>query len=158
MVKVVLVWRLKMFDIPALLSTVVDKIFPDANQREAAKIEIKKMEAEGAFKLEELDVKREEIAITDKISARDMQKEALKQDDKFSKRFVYYFSIFWSVISATYIGFITFGHIPPENVRYADTILGFILGTAIASMFQYFLGSTSSSKAKDETIHNMISK
>lgn len=118
--------------------------------------------AEIAYKgqLLEAGIKEQEIAASDRNSARDMQKAALApgQTDVFSKRFVYYFSIYWSIISALYIAFITFAHIPPENVRFADTILGFILGTSIASMFQYFLGSTSSSKSKDEIIQHMVKK
>lgn len=82
--------------------------------------------------------------------ARDMQKEALKQDDVFSKRFVYYLSSFWSVISAVYIFFITFLEVPLSSVRYADTILGFLLGTIIASIINYFLGSSFGSDKKTE--------
>ena len=57
---------------------------------------------------------------------------------------------FWSVLSATYIGFITFGEIPESNIRFADTILGFVLGTMVASMFQFLLGSSLGSRAKDK--------
>lgn len=93
--------------------------------------------------------------VADRTSARSMQSSALTQDDKFSKRFIYYFSIFWSLAGALYIGFITFSTIPPENVRFADTILGFMLGTAISGMFQFFYGSTQNSHKKDETIATM---
>jgi uncharacterized membrane protein YwzB len=57
---------------------------------------------------------------------------------------------FWSILSATYIGFITFGEIPESNIRFADTILGFVLGTMVASMFQFLLGSSLGSRKKDE--------
>jgi hypothetical protein len=56
----------------------------------------------------------------------------------------------WSVLSATYIGFITFGEIPESNIRFADTILGFVLGTMVASMFQFLLGSSLGSRSKDK--------
>jgi hypothetical protein len=78
----------------------------------------------------------------DRDSARNMQAEALKQQDPFSKRFIYYFSIFWSWFSALYLASITFIEIPKENVRVVDTVLGFILGTAIAAMFSFFYGSS----------------
>ena len=84
--------------------------------------------------------------------ARNMQVAALAQEDVFSKRFVYYFASFWSLVSAGYIGFITFGTIPAANVRFADTILGFILGTIIATLIGYFFGSTKNSQVKDATI------
>jgi hypothetical protein len=53
-------------------------------------------------------------------------------------------------LAASYIGAITFGEIPEQNVRFADTILGFVLGTMVAAMFQFLLGSSLGSRKKDE--------
>jgi hypothetical protein len=53
-------------------------------------------------------------------------------------------------LSAVYIGCITFADIPDDNVRFADTILGFVLGTMVASMFQFLLGSSLGSRNKDK--------
>lgn len=74
--------------------------------------------------------------------SRNMQVEALRQDDKFSKRFVYYFAMFWSVFAVVYIGCITFVEIPKENVRFADVIIGFLLGTIIATIIGFFYGNS----------------
>lgn len=82
------------------------------------------------------------MAYQDRADARDMQKEALKQDDKFSKRFVYYLATFWSITGLVYIFLITFGTIPEQNVRFADTILGFLLGTIVSTIINYFFGSS----------------
>jgi hypothetical protein len=82
--------------------------------------------------------------------ARAMQEKAMDSDDPLVRRFVYYFVSFWSVLSATYIGCITFVTIPLDNIRFADTILGFVLGTMVASMFQFLLGSSLGSRKKDE--------
>jgi hypothetical protein len=82
--------------------------------------------------------------------ARAMQEKAMDSDDPLVRRFVYYFVSFWSVLSASYIGFITFGEIPESNIRFADTILGFVLGTMVASMFQFLLGSSLGSRKKDD--------
>lgn len=82
--------------------------------------------------------------------ARAMQEKAMDSDDPLVRRFVYIFIGFWSVLSATYIGFITFGEIPESNIRFADTILGFVLGTMVASMFQFLLGSSLGSRNKDK--------
>ena len=82
--------------------------------------------------------------------ARAMQEKAMDSDDPLVRRFVYYFVTFWSILSASYIGFITFGEIPESNIRFADTILGFVLGTMVASMFQFLLGSSLGSRKKDE--------
>jgi uncharacterized membrane protein YqgA involved in biofilm formation len=101
---------------------------------------------QAAMKHEEFMVEQH---VKNTADARDMQKVALQQDDKFSKRFVMYLTIFWSVAAVTYIGFVTFGTIPENNVRFADTILGFLLGTVVATMLNFWLGSSIGSKEKD---------
>lgn len=93
-----------------------------------------------------------EVYLADVQNARAMQIEALHQDDLFSKRFVYYFISAWSLFSMLFIGFTTVAPIPAENMRIVDTTQGFILGTAIASMFAFLLGSTRRSEQKDSTI------
>ena len=91
-----------------------------------------------------------QMAYGDVANARNMQVEALRQDDLFSKRFVYIFATFWSIFAAGYIGFITFGTIPEDNQRFADTILGFLLGTVVATILQFFFGSSMGSREKDK--------
>lgn len=76
--------------------------------------------------------------------ARELQKEALKQGDLFSKRFIYYLASFWSVTSVLYIFFTTFFKV--ENEHVLDTILGFLLGTIVATIINYFLGSSNTGK------------
>ena len=113
---------------------------------EATKEDYAKWNAEAAKHEEfmaEMDLKNME-------GARNMQLKAMESDDPLVRRFVYYFVSFWSVLSATYIGCITFVDIPDENIRFADTILGFVLGTMVASMFQFLLGSSLGSRAKDK--------
>lgn len=140
-----------MFGLDDIVSTglkILDKVIPDPVAKEKAKAELLALQQKGELKLEEFDVKREEIAAGDRDSARDMQEAALGQDDLLAKRFIYYYAVFWSLFSALYIACITFVEIPADNKRFADTILGFLLGTAIASMFQYFFGSSAGSKQK----------
>ena len=86
--------------------------------------------------------------MADTADARGMQKEAIKSDDPLVRRFIYFYAMFWSACSAAYIGFITFGDIPKDNVRFADTILGFILGTVVATIIQFFYGSSKGSQDK----------
>ncbi len=100
----------------------------------------------------------EKLAYADTANAREMQVVALQQEDLFSKRFVYYFATYWSVMSSMYIGWITFGTIPVDNVRFADTCLGFILGTLVASIVTYFFGSTKGSDNKNTTIAELAKK
>jgi hypothetical protein len=90
--------------------------------------------------------------------ARDLQKNALRQDDLISKRFIYVLAAFWSVFSAAYIGFITFGTIPEANVRFADTILGFLLGTMLGMILNFFFGSSSGSARKNTMLEDVLAK
>jgi hypothetical protein len=112
------------------------------------------MNQEDVAKLKEAAMKHEEfmaeIDLKNMQGARDMQLKAMDSDDPLVRRAVYYFIGFWSVLSACYIGFITFGEIPEANIRFADTILGFVLGTMVASMFQFLLGSSIGSRNKDK--------
>jgi hypothetical protein len=87
--------------------------------------------------------------------ARAMQVAALNQDSWFAKNYVYILATFWSVVSILYVFLITFWPIPEESIRFADTILGFILGTVISTIINFFMGSAISSKHKDDTISNL---
>lgn len=122
------------------------KLEPDMPPEKIAEIQMQ------AQKHEEFKIEQDNKNTAD---ARDMQKAALAQDDVFSKRFLYYFASFWSVFSTVYIAAITFIDIPASNVRFADTILGFILGTAIATILNFFFGSSQSSKDKTQEIVKM---
>ena len=102
---------------------------------------------ERAMQHEEFMVEQE---VKDRANARDMAKAAMASSDPFVRRFTYYFITVWSIFAMSYIPLITFGDIPQENVRFADTILGFMLGTVMASMFSFLLGSSFGSRVKDE--------
>lgn len=112
------------------------------------------MSKDDVSKLKEAAMKHEEfmaeIDLKNMQGARDMQLKAMDSEDPLVRRFVYFFISFWSILSAVYIGCITFVDIPDENVRFADTILGFVLGTMVASMFQFLLGSSLGSRNKDK--------
>jgi len=107
---------------------------------------------EAARKLAELDLEKLKAEYANTADARDMQKIALQQSDIFSKRFTMYLTVFWSVAAAAYVGFITFGVIPDNNVRFADTILGFILGTVVSTVLNFWFGSSIGSKEKGEAL------
>lgn len=83
-------------------------------------------------------------------SARQMQATIATSANatKLSKNYVYYFSMFWSLIGAAFIIMSLFVDIPEENVRLVDTAFGFLLGTALAQMFAFFFGSSQGSKDK----------
>ncbi|WP_206672982.1 hypothetical protein, partial [Parasutterella excrementihominis] len=86
-------------------------------------------------------------------NARAMQTAALNKKDKFAKRFVYYLAAFWSVVATVYLMCITFVQIPEASVRFADTILGFVLGTVIASIIGFFFGSSAVTNEQHEQMN-----
>lgn len=100
-------------------------------------------------KVMERQTELDRLAYGDIASARHMQETALQQDDIFSKRFVYYLAAWWSLFSCVYIIVISVITIPETSVRFVDTILGFLLGTVVATIIQFFLGSSIGSKTKD---------
>lgn len=123
----------------------IDRLVPDPAQKAEAQLKLAEMAQNGELKEFELEVQ-------DRDSARKMQIAALEQDDIFSKRFVLYLAAFWSIAAVVYIGFVTFGHIPEENTRFADTILGFLLGTVVGTILNFFFGSSKSSKDKTDAL------
>ena len=146
-------------NLPKLAQAVADKgvdyvqdklgleLKPEMNPAEVAAL------AAAATKHEEFRI---EQANKNTADARGMQAAALGQSDVFSKRFVMYLSIFWSVVAVVYIGAITFATIPAANVRFADTILGFRLGTVVATILNFFLGSSNGRKDKTDAMSEAL--
>jgi len=143
--------------------TGVDLDQPQLTSEDFVKLQNYQMEhEEELIKLKQednkLDAELAKAYLEDLQSAREMQGKALTQEDKFSKRFLYYFAMAWSIFGATYIAFITFGTIPSDNVRFADTVLGFLLGTLIAQIFNFFFGSSKGSQNKDAMIEQVVTR
>ena len=103
---------------------------------------------------QEVDISK--IAADDRKSARDMNIASLQQDDKFVKRFIYVYASITTFITFLYIFLVTFWTIPAGNVRFADTVLGFMLGTLLATIITFFFGSSSSSLAKTQVIDKLV--
>lgn len=99
-----------------------------------------------------------EIEHANTADARAMQRAALVSDDSMAKRFVYLFAAGWSAFAMAYLVGITFFDVPKESLRFADTAQGFILGTIVAQILNFFFGSSHSSRAKDDTIQALGSK
>jgi hypothetical protein len=107
---------------------------------------------EAAQKLAEIDLKQFELEAKDRDSARQMQTVALQQEDKFAKHFIYWYAWFWSVGTTVYFFSVTFLTMPDGGRDFANIILGFLLGTAVATIISFFYGSSKSSKDKTDAI------
>lgn len=105
-----------------------------------------------AQKLAEIDLKQFELEVKDRDGARAMQIVALQQSDWFAKNFLYLFTSAWSIFAMAYFTFVTFGTVAESGIRMADTILGVIIGTVLTGFFNFYFGSSKSSKDKTDAI------
>lgn len=94
------------------------------------------------IKLKEIKLEQFKLHNENTANARAMNIEAMKSKDWFVSHFNPLLAAFWSIVSALYIAFITFATIPADNVRFADTVLGFILGTVVATLINFYFGSS----------------
>ena len=113
---------------------------------EATKEDYEKWNAEAAKHEEfmaEMDLKNME-------GARNMQLAAMQSEDPLVRRFAYYFMGTWSLFAMIVIPCLIWVPIPEEQMRFADAFQGFLLGTIVAGMFQFLLGSSLGSRNKDK--------
>lgn len=76
----------------------------------------------------------------------------------FEKHFVIYLTSFFSLASVIYLYAVTFFEIPKDNHRVVDTILGFLMGTLIATIVNYYLGSSKGSADKNKIIDKELTE
>ena len=103
---------------------------------------------EEMVKLEQLDVQKLELELKDRADAREMQEKAMQSDDPLVRRFVYLFAWFWGIVSAIYFFAVTFFEVPKTGEAFANFILGFLTGTAVATIIGFFYGGASSGDKK----------
>jgi hypothetical protein len=88
-----------------------------------------------------------------------MDKTALTADEAeslFNRRFLAYFALFLTIAGMTYVACVTFMPIPKDNGRYADLVLGFIMGTVLTTPIAFFFASSKSSQAKDQALSALL--
>lgn len=59
-----------------------------------------------------------------------------------NSKFIELFSWFWSLITCIYIFCVTFLPLSTNGKDFAQIVLGFLLGTAVATILGYFYGSS----------------
>lgn len=144
-------------NLPKVAQAVVDKGLDYVQEKTG--VELKPdMSTEDITRLRERAMQHEEFMVEqankNTADARAMQIAALINGNGISRSFVYVLATFWSIVAAGYIFLITMVKIPTDNVRFADTVLGFILATVVATILNFFFGSSAGSKAKQETIES----
>lgn len=115
-------------------------------EHEATKDDYAKLQVE-AMKHEEFMAELDEKS---RQRATDMQLKAMESDDPLVRRFIYFFIGFWSIFAAAFIPSLIWVPIGESNMRFADTVLGYVMGTMVTSMFAFLLGSSQGSRMKDK--------
>ena len=149
-------------NLPKVADAVINKGLDYVQDKTGIKIETEdtaegiRIKAESLKEIEVAAQKHEEFMTeqsnANTANARQMQEAALKQDDTFSKRYVYYLASFWSAVTTVYLFCVTFITLPESGVRFADAAQGFLLGTVVATLMNYFFGSTLNSQKKTELL------
>ena len=88
-------------------------------------------------------IKIAEIEKDDRVDARELQVASLTSNDWVVRRFLYQFSWFWAAMCSVYFFCVTFLPMPPGGKDFALTILGFLLGTAIGAVVNFWYGKSS---------------
>lgn len=63
-------------------------------------------------------------------------------DQRFHRRYQAALAAVLILFACGYLLAITFGAIPKDNIRFADTALGFVLGTMVAIPIGFYFGSS----------------
>jgi hypothetical protein len=88
--------------------------------------------------------------------ARSMQNETISSGKRFTTSDI--LSFYWSLISGAYIFAVSFIEVPESNTRVVDTITGFLLGTIIAAIINFFFGSSHGSKDKTNQLNGLVGR
>lgn len=78
----------------------------------------------------------------------------LLRNSNFSKLL----AIMWSIFTFAYLTAITFTALPDANIRFADTALGFLLGTVVSSIigFYYDSGIDTNTLTREKEVDNVF--
>lgn len=86
--------------------------------------------------------KLSETARQDVAEARNLHADLVKAGDKLATHFIYFYSWFWAISSTVYFFSVTFLPMPEGARDFANIILGFLLGTAVATIIGFFYGNS----------------
>jgi hypothetical protein len=140
------------------VTSLIDEVVTNKEERETLKLAAQKQVQDYTVKMEELAQASDKMYLEDTANARDMQKTALNQNDLFSKRFVYYLAIFWSVAGSAYIFAAPFLMKNEGGKEIVTTTLGFLLGTIVSTVINFYFGSSKGSSDKQDLLNAMTNK
>lgn len=103
-----------------------------------------------ALEIEKLDISREELAANDRDSAR---KREMEVKDNTPRQLAFLITALYAILQVSLLYVV----IPENNRDLLMRALG-VLDACLIGVWGYYFGSSSSSKSKDSTIHNMSNK
>jgi hypothetical protein len=74
----------------------------------------------------------------------------------YQKHFQVYLSTFCIFFGFLYLFMVTFLDVPKENIRIVDTSIGFVMGTLMSAVLQYYLGSSKGSADKTGVLNKEV--
>ena len=86
--------------------------------------------------------KLDELSAKDVTEARNLHSDLVKSGDNTAKHFIYWYSWFCALSSTVYFFCVTFVPLPEGGQNFANIILGFLLGTAVATIIGFFYGNS----------------
>lgn len=116
--------------------------------------ELSEEDKELALELLDQDLAREKLILEDRANARMTELKLAQSDTRNSRRallFRYLLATFTLFAGFGMVGLMIFYEVPPENKSIIDTITGFLFGTGIGTILNYYFGSSeeSGTSAKD---------
>lgn len=74
-----------------------------------------------------------------------MDQDLTASEAIFTRRVIAGLTVMVLTFAGAYIWQLTFSSVPESNKRFADTALGFILGTVVAGVLSYWIGASRTS-------------
>lgn len=119
---------------------------------------MQKADKEFILEAKRLRLQSKQMDLDNTKDARNMQRSILQQEDTYIKRFIYNYTYIVTGFTLSYILMITFFEVPDKNVRFADIILGFMLGTLLATLLNYHFGSSAGSGHKSTMFSKLLER
>lgn len=86
------------------------------------------------------------------------RKNNMEQLKKQADQFLQKFAVFIIATTIIYFFCVTFINIPESGKRYADIILGALIGSGFTTILSFYWGSSKGSSDKNETIQKIAGK
>jgi hypothetical protein len=134
-------------EIFSVVGKVIDKIFPDKQQADEAKLKLLELQQAGELKQMEFETKKDELEVSDRNSAR--VREAQVHD--MVPAILAYASItgFFGLLIL-----LIFVDVDKEALQILNIMIG-SLGTIVSMVFGYYFGTSVSSRRKDDVISTL---